>query len=109
VGQPTGEQVTAARDDMTKDSKFWYESSDIVLEALRTSMQLGLGGFEFGKLAVDRGMLDSYNQIQEYVIARLGEGVTATEDLGRALADALDDYDRADQNAAQGIGNAGGN
>jgi hypothetical protein len=103
VGQPTGGEVKLAREDLSNDAKFWYGSSDVIRDALSATRQLGLSGFEFGKFAVDRGMLIAYGEIMQYVEDRLGEGVVATEELGQALDAALRDYDRSDRGSAHRI------
>jgi len=106
MSQPTGEEVGYAREDLQNDAKFWHESSDVVRGALSATMQLGLSGFDFGKFAVDRGMLQAYGEILQYVEDRLAEGVDATEAMGDALDAALVDYDRSDQGASSRIGDA---
>ena len=63
----------------------------------------------FGKFAVDRGMLQAYDEILQYVEERLSEGVAATEAMGEALDAALEAYDRSDQGSASRVEKAGGN
>jgi len=106
MSQPTSEEVGVARDDLDKDAKFWHQSSDVVRDARSAASQLGLSGFDFGKFAVDRGMLQAYGEILQYVEDRLAEGVDATEAMGDALDAALVDYDRSDRGASSRIGNA---
>ncbi|MDT5049042.1 MAG: hypothetical protein QOG75_4940 [Mycobacterium sp.] len=100
MGDPPADIVEVARGEMHADARFWYQSSDVVRAALLEAGRLPLGGFEFGKIAVDKGMLDSYNGILQYVLDRLSEGVDATETIGRALDAALETYDRTDHGAA---------
>ncbi|MBO3736944.1 hypothetical protein [Actinoplanes flavus] len=101
---PTPDEVRAALEDLDSDSRFWFQSAQLVGSAGQVAQSLLLGSFEIGIVGVELGVLEKYAQVQLFVAKSLNDGRTEMEKLSLALRDARDQIDDTDREAGAGIG-----
>ena len=99
---PSPQDLKVALDAFTSDAQLWDENADTLDKAKQGAAGLTIDGLAFGPAAWF-GVADKYNQVQQMVVARCGEGSTEFRAIAANLISSRDAYIKAEASNVQAI------
>jgi hypothetical protein len=105
MSPPDPGQLKVAIAAFTGDAKFWDDCAGTLGQAKQGVSGLTLRNLDFGPAALF-GVPDKYNEVQQMVADRCGEGVTEFQTIAGNLIKSRDAYQKAEEDNVHAINNS---